>query len=704
VDRDLIIALAGNPNSGKTTLFNALTGLRQKVANYPGVTVERKTGRVQLPDSTWADVIDLPGTYSLVARSPDEVIASEVVRGVRGRDTGVPDVVVAVVDASNLARNLYLVSQLLELGRPTVIALTMVDIAERRGNPVSASELEKRLKVPVVPVVGHKGTGVDELLRRVAGAAAGGVPVAPTYELPPVLRRQVDRVGVVIPPGNAAAWLAIRLLVGDGGADLDALRTDRAVQDAVRVGLAELSEAEIDPVKEDIEARYRWIDAVVSELGLHTHASAPVSTRKPTFTQRLDRVLVHRVWGLGIFALIMAVLFVSIFTLATPLMDAMEGGVQWLGALVTGLLPDGPVKDLWTDGIVAGVGGVVVFIPQIAILFAFLAILEDSGYLARAAFLMDRLLRGVGLSGKAFVPLLSSYACAIPGIMATRTMESPRQRLATIFVAPFMSCSARLPVYALLISAFFASSGAMAQAGIMLGLYALGTVAAFATAWVFTRFGNHEPVGSFILELPTYKRPQLRQVARQVWTSTSQFVTRAGTVIFSLSIVLWAAMYYPRMPAAAIVGLDEQQAAAAQLRQSVAGRFGHAIEPVIKPLGYDWKMGVGLVGAFAAREVFVSTMGIVYAAGDVEDDTTALRDAMAADKYPDGRPVWNAAVACSLLVWFVLAMQCISTLAIVWRETRSWVWPVLMLLYMNALAWVLAWITYRVALSVLVGS
>jgi ferrous iron transport protein B len=530
----------------------------------------------------------------------------------------------------------------------------------------------------------------------------------------------------------------------------------------------------IDPMQSDIEAHYRWIETVSS------HVAAPVdelaamgvpapqdvlqyeTPRKRHLTDRVDAVLIHKVWGLAIFALIMAALFVTIFWLAAPIMDGIKAGVAALGTIITKHISDGPVKDLLKDGIFAGVGAVVVFVPQIAILFFFLAILEDSGYLARAAFLMDRLLAKVGLHGKSFIPLLSSFACAIPGIMATRTIEDRKSRMATIFIAPFMSCSARLPVYTLLIATFFATAGALAQAGIMLALYALGIVAAAVTAWAFKRSLLKGPTPAFILELPTYKLPQPGQIGRQVFNNTWSFLAKAGTTIFCLSIILWAMTYYPRLPAAQAAAIQasvvanelpearasvyakglgdvayatpvppfpapgqsrdewlravatalnaeqlvdaqkvagdlaEKAVGAEQIRHSIAGRIGRFMEPAIKPLGYDWKMGVGLIGAFAAREVFVSTMGIIYSVGDPGDETADLSKAMKSDVRPDGKPVWTPLVAVSLLVWFVLAMQCMSTLAVVRRETGGWKWPLLMLVYMNALAYVVALGVYQV--------
>jgi len=687
----ITVALVGNPNSGKTTIFNALTGLRQKVGNYPGITVEKRSGRVELEDAS-ADVIDLPGTYSLVTTSPDEQVVSDVLRGAR-EDTVRPGAVIAVVDASNLARNLYLVSQLIDLRRPMLIALNMIDMANEQGCPVDADVLSSALGCPVVPMVGRRREGISELASQIAAAKiptkVESVVCASMDEEERAIAKALVSTGAL--EEDEAKVDARRLLANESGSDL---HRHRAFEGQVRVSREKLSAAGIDPAQEDIEARYRWIDSVVAKAVSHTsHAS------KRTVTERVDAVLMQRVWGLVIFAIIMTALFTCVFWVAKPLMDGVKASVAWSATKVAGKMMEGPLKALVIDGIFAGVGAVLVFVPQIVLLFLSLALLEDSGYLARAAFLMDRLLSRVGLHGKSFIPLLSSFACAIPGILAARTLEGRRDRLATILVAPFMTCSARLPVYALLIGACVPRAGAFRQALFLMGLYVLGIVAAMLTSLVVRRRieRNRSSSSSFILELPTYKRPQPSQIVWQVWTNTKAFVTRAGTTIFALSIVLWVLLYYPRLPVSQASHYQEGRARqAAQIEHSFAGRVGHAIEPAVKPLGFDWKIGVGLVGAFAAREVFVSTLGIAYSVGEVREDTTDLSKAMVADRGKDGRSVWTPLVAISLMLWFVLAMQCMSTMAVVRRETGGWKWPLVQLAFMNATAYVVCLVVFQI--------
>ena len=641
------VVLAGNPNSGKTTVFNALTGLRQKIGNYGGVTVERKLGACRLPDGTWWNVIDLPGSYSLVPRSPDERVAMEVLCGLRP-DTPAPDAVIAVVDASNLQRNLYFVSQLIEQGLPLVIALNMMDIAERRGVTIDAAALERLLGVPVVPMVCHRRHGVAQLVRAVGDARVATVPDWPAPE-------------------------------GVG----------------------------IDRVRAEIEARYRWVEEVAHGCASGHRARVDEPARilpelAPHLSERIDRIALHPGWGLLIFALVMGSMFASIFCLARPLQAGLVALLDAMGAAASAPLPTEALRSLVRDGVFAGVGSVLAFVPQIAILFLFLAVLEDSGYLARAAFLMDRLLSRVGLHGKSFIPLLSGFACAIPAIMAARTIEGRRGRLATILVIPFMTCSARLPVYALLVGTFFAAQVALTQAAVMLALYVLGIVCAAGAAFLFRRTLLKGREDGFILELPTYKVPQLSLVARQAWVNSSKFVTRAGSTIFIICLALWAISYYPRLPAPeAAQWTDAGAKTSAQQAYSVAGRLGHAIEPAIRPLGFDWKMGVGCIGAFAAREVFVSTLAIVYGTSG-EAAGANLGAAMRADRYPDGRPVWTPLVAANLLLWFVMAMQCLSTVMVV-RQEAGWKWALFVLVYMNVLAYVSCLFVYQIGHRVLAG-
>jgi len=699
------VALAGNPNSGKTTLFNALTGLHQKVANYPGVTVERKSGRCLLPGETVAtEIIDLPGTYSLIASSPDERVTANVLFG-RQDQVRLPDAVVVVIDASNLPRSLYLVTQLIDCGRPLVVALNMSDIAARRGLVVDHAALERLLGVAVIPMVSHHRRGLADLMQALTCAR---IPTRIAWPLPQALLTQMQVLGAVL--GTDAGGIggtAHHLLIGDLEGELGNVAMTHAA------ALAEASRAlaaqGVDAVEADITARYRWIDTVVEQVVVRQP-----SAERRSLTEQVDRVLMHPVLGLVIFAVVMALVFISVFWIAQPLMDGLQDGIARLGTFITAHLADGPLKSLLTDGIIKGVGSVVVFIPQIAILFLFLAILEDSGYLARAAFLMDRILAKVGLHGKSFIPLLSSFACAIPGIMATRTIENRKDRLATILVAPFMSCSARLPVYILLIESCFypvlpARYQAVGKGLIMLACYVLGIVAAGSIAWLFRHsLLRREVRSSFILEMPSYKLPQFSEVARQMWVNSSKFLTKAGTVIFAFAVLLWAAMYWPRLPPAQERQISAQVAAApsedqhitlheriadaqqsAQISQSYAGKFGHAIAPALAPIGADWKTGIGLVGAFAAREVFVSTLGIVYGVGDTDEQGTGRLSAqLQRDHRANGLKVWSPLAATSILVWFVLAMQCMSTVAVVRRETGGWGWAIAMLVFMNVLAYV----------------
>ncbi|MDM7922942.1 MAG: ferrous iron transport protein B [Pyrinomonadaceae bacterium] len=637
----LTVAIAGNPNAGKTTLFNALTGLRHKVANYPGVTVERKTGYWEL-NGRAADLVDLPGLYSLDATSLDEKIAREVLTGER-EDARRPDVVVAVVDATNLERNLYLVTQLLEFDVPVVLALTMVDILERQDHRLNISKLSRRLGVPVVEINAKDGRGITEL------AEAVGSVIGQQREIPASLRSRI--------------------------------------------------EGEQNP----IFARYAFISSVVQESVIHRDAAAH------RFSDRIDRVLTHPFFGLFILLGILLLIFQAIFSWAAIPMDLMDHGFGALGDAVRSALPEGILNDLIVDGIIAGVGGVLVFLPQIILLFLFISVLEDTGYMARAAFLMDRLMSRIGLHGKAFLPLISSFACAIPGIMATRTIESRRDRFATIMIAPFMSCSARLPVYTLMIAAFFAGQTVLGVvslgAVIMLAMYGLGILTAVIVAFVLKRTVLKAPPPPFIMELPPYRLPSLKTITLNVIDRAGQFVKRAGTVILAISIILWALMYFPRHEAVTVdhatqssvtVEADETAKASEQLQNSYAGMLGRTIEPVMQPLGFDWKVGIALIASFAAREVLVSTLSIIYNVGkDANEESETLISAIRDAKKADGSSVWTPLTALTMMVFFVLAMQCMSTVAVVRRETNTWSWPLFMVGYMTVLAYAAAFLTYQ---------
>jgi ferrous iron transport protein B len=679
-------ALVGNPNCGKSTLFNALTGLKQKVGNYPGVTVEKKVGTTYSQHGQPITVIDLPGTYSLAARSPDEAVTRDVLLG-RRSDTAQPDRILCLVDATNLERNLYLVHQILDLGRPVILVLNMMDLAVQAGLNIRVARLEKELGIPVIACEAVNGKGLVEL--RLAMSRS---------DLP--LARHAW--GVPAPIAPAVSELAASLLENDHKLPLIAraeallLLTD---QDSVRVaGSSPLSartaeilaawqkrwEAEgTDWAGILVNSRYEAIGLLATEVVLRA------GTVGPTTSDRIDAVVTHRIWGWLVLGVVMTLLFVSIFTLAQFPMDWIGNHTAALANWFKARMADGDLRDLITDGAIGGVGSVVMFLPQILILFFFIGLLESTGYMARAAFIMDRLMSRVGLNGKSFIPLLSSYACAIPGIMATRTIEDPKDRLATILVAPLMSCSARLPVYLLMIAALLPGDRVSlgAKVGIMVSMYALGTFGAFGFAWLFKRTLLKGAPPLMIMELPPYRLPRVKDVLLLVLERAGIFLRRAGTVILGISIVLWFLAAYPKAPAGAT--------ATQQLAQSFAGQAGHLLEPAIEPLGFDWQIGIGLISSFAAREVFVSTMGVVFNAESGEENTAPLRTALLAARWPDGRMLFTPLVCLTLMVFYVFAMQCMSTIAVVRRETNGWKWPIFQTLYMTGTAWILSFIVYQ---------
>ncbi len=703
-------ALLGNPNTGKTTLFNALSGLNHRVGNYPGVTVESKKGCTCCEGLPF-ELIDLPGTYSLAPRSPDEMVAVDVILGRQAHEPR-PDVVVSIVDASNLERNLYLTSQALELGVPVVVALNMIDLAEGQGLHIDTALLSQRLGVPVLPIQANRKQGLDPLRAAIARAAIGPAPrQGPAF--PPAFEQELAALRPRLDP-DTPAFLARRLLLDVGG------YVEKRLEDRLGPGGANYLDQARRRLKDaghpvhavEARTRYGWIREALTGC-VQRPAQRPV-----TWTDRLDRILTHRLWGSLVFLLVMFGVFQSIYTAARPLMKLIDAGREALTGLVAGLLPAGVFTSLLTEGVLGGVGAVVVFLPQILILFAFIAILEDCGYMARAAFLMDRLMARAGLSGKSFIPLLSSMACAVPGIMATRVIEDRRDRLATILVAPLMSCSARLPVYILLIGAFLTAGFPIWLPGlVMFALYALGLILAPLVACVLKRTLLRGQTPVFVLEMPAYKWPTVRGVLRRVWDAGGAFLRRAGTVILASMVLVWVLLNFPagdyprRIAELAEQGESEEikdQINALQAdwkRDSYLGQLGRALEPVVRPLGWDWKIGVAALASFPAREVVVSTLGILYQQGKVDSDEireaddileTDLARELRKAQWPDGRPVFTVPTALSLMVFFALCCQCASTLAVIRRETGSWGWAAFTFVYMTALAYLGALVTYQV--------
>jgi ferrous iron transport protein B len=691
----LRVALVGNPNTGKSTLFNALTGMRQKVGNFAGVTVERVEGSFHTPDGARVSVLDLPGSYSLSANSPDEEIALEVLLG-HARGIPRPDVVVVVVDALHIERNLYLTTQVLELGLPVVVALNQIDAASAAGVVIDVPELIHELGVAVVPTVATRRDGLETLRRAIMQA-----PSLPR----PSRRFQLH--------GVAAQALSpvVELLVGSGFsenvADMEALRLLAVASpekhlahvphlaEAVAQARAELLDAGLNPRGLEAEVRYGWISGVCARNVVHNP-----STRH-RIGDRIDAVALHRVGGPLVFLAIMGLVFQSIFSWVTPLADGVESLVGALGAMIGSLLPPGDLRSLLVDGVIAGVGSVVVFLPQIAILFLAIGILEDSGYMARAALVMDRYMRRVGLHGKSFIPMLSGYACAVPAIMSARTIEEPKDRLATIMVVPLMSCSARLPVYTLLIGTFVPATavlGVLSLQGLtMFAMYLLGTVAALGVAAIFKRTLLRAPSRPMLIELPPYRMPRPSTLAIGVAHRAMLFLKRAGTVILAVSVLLWALATYPKheAPAGTPTELVQEQ----QLEQSLLGQIGHGIEPIVKPLGFDWKIGVSIAASFAAREVFVSTMGTIYGVGGGDEGSPALSERLRSERNPvTGEPVYSTLVAVALMVFYVFALMCVSTVAVTVRETgggaTGWGWAGLQFGYMFVLAWGSAFLVY----------
>ncbi len=713
--------LLGNPNTGKTTLFNRLTGQSARIGNYPGITVERRSGELRLnrtgaPSSI--EVVDVPGAYSLSARSPEEQIALSAVLGLGGNPR--PDLCLMVVDAGQLARNLYLVMQLLELDIRVVVALNMID--EVRENPPSEAELCRFLGVPCVATDARRGAGITRLEEAIAGALETPLRAGLNIRYPEAIERDVTEVTKSLPAtwaqtGARARALALWALTSiESDDELEGIDPALRAECLLLRERAQLAARDID--HEVIATRYALIDAEIPKL----HPRLAVHPPKRKASERVDRVLLHPVFGFVIFVGLMLIMFQSLFSWSDPAIRLIEAGSSALSRLVEAHAPAGLLRDLVTKGVIGGVGNVVVFLPQILLLFFCIGLLEDSGYMARVAFLMDRIMKALGLHGRAFVPMLSGFACAVPAILATRTMERQRDRLLTMLVVPLMTCSARLPVYTLIIGALFPPSRVFGwlpvQGLLMIAMYLFSTVITLIAAGVLGRTvvkGRRMPL---ILELPPYRLPSLSGALQMMFQRAGMFLKEAGTGILIFTVLLWGLLSFPRpmnhgasaLPAAAIhqrmpAGNEPEHATAVEtaatgvhpsaIEQSYGGRLGKAIEPVLRPLGFDWKIGVGLIGAFAAREVFVSTLGLVYGIGDADENDAPLREKIRAERSSDGAHAYTPLMGLSLMVFFALSCQCMSTLMVVYRETRSIRWPVFMFTYMTTLAYVASLLVYQ---------
>lgn len=713
------VALVGNPNTGKSTLFSALCGIPTRIGNYPGVTVEEKFGRY-IDEQGEVVVIDLPGTYSLSARTPDEFVSVDVLLG-RRHQAGL-DAVIVIADATNLERNLYLFTQVRQLGLPTILVLNMWDRVVPGELEIDASALAERLNVQVVPASAARHQGIADVKRALRAVVAKSTGEPPLEVMPADFVAERERIQSWLSsraPKPVPAFIIDRMLLDIGGqAEREyAQQSELAgLTDQLREARERLAAAGHRVPAVETKARYAWIRRQLSDIVSRTERTTA------TVSDRIDRVLTHRWFGVLFFALIMFMIFQSIYSVATVFMTGIEEVQQWLMDSVAAALPPGALRSLLSDGIIGGVGSVLVFLPQILILFLFIGVLEDCGYMARAAFVMDKLMTKLGLSGKSFLPLMSSYACAIPGIMATRVIENWRDRMITILIAPLMSCSARLPVYLLLTRAFvpdYAWAGGLItlQAVVLFAMHFVGLIVAVPVAWLLKKTFFRGPTPAFVMELPSYKWPSPSVVAYRVWERGQAFVVRAGTLIFCMSILIWAAGYFPgnHQPLDEVTAQWEQlpsdapeaevEALAAQQRylsgqlieQSFLGQAGHAIEPVVRPLGWDWKIGVGVLASFPAREVIVSTLGTIYSlGGDVDEEDKGLLDSLRSARWPDGRPVYTLPVALSIMVFFALCAQCAATLMVIRRETNSWWWPLFTFTYMTGLAYIAALLVYQI--------
>ena len=675
------VALVGNPNCGKTAIFNLLTGLHQKVSNYPGITVEKKEGTVYAQGDKTFNLLDLPGTYSLSAESFDEqIVSDQVLSWAKGENP--PAVIVSVVDASNLSRNLYLTTQLLDLDIPTIVVLNMMDQL-KDSSQIEIQKLKKELGVSaVVPISAKMNWGLDALKSAIQKLL---VNVAQTNHQSQWINQDIShQIKLLIEPhfssSKFAAAHALRRISRN-----ESLNGENSNIEAIRNSILELG-YNTDTLEATL--RYKWIDGILPFV----QPKIRTKIQKETRSERWDKILTHPWMGPAIFMAILYFIFQSIFTWASIPMDWIQAGIDNIAIFVLSNMSPGMLRDILVEGIIGGVGAIVIFLPQILILSFFLTVLEDTGYMARVAFMLDKSMTKMGLHGKSILPLMSAYACAIPGIMSTRTIDSWKERLVTILILPLMSCSARLPVYTLLISAFIPPitvGGYFNLQGLTLVvMYFLGTVTALILAKIFSRFIKEKSSSSFVMELPPYRVPITRSVIRQVFIRGKLFLVNAGKIIMAISILLWFLASYPKV--------DSSLTDVNPIHHSYAGKIGHAMEPVIRPLGFDWKIGIGLLTSFAAREVMVSTMATIYNVEDRGDKTVNLREAMRNDvDEKTGVPVYTPLIALALMVFYVFAAQCMATFAIVRQETNSWKWPLFMIAYLTILAYAGAFIVYR---------
>lgn len=694
------IALVGNPNCGKSTLFNALTGLNQKTGNFPGVTVDKKVGTIKLENNIVAEFVDLPGTYSLYPKSIDEQVAFEVLCNPDNEDH--PDLTIVVADASNLKRNLFLVSQIIDLKMPVILALNMMDMVEKEGSVIDAVRLSEKLGVKVIGISARNKNGIEELKSAILQPLQ--VPQYDFIDLKKIAPDLIEKVKSVVKVNSD--FVAFQIINNINEINYFSSNKDKKnkIEEALNTFIVDKNQLQ---QKESVE-RYKAINRIVEEC-----ITSSTAIKTETFTHKLDSFLTHRVWGYVIFLAVLFFIFQTIFFLAAYPMEWIENLFVVFSQWTSNFLPQGDLSNLLVDGIIAGLSGVVVFVPQIALLFAFIAILEDTGYMARVSFIMDKLLRKFGLNGRSVIPLISGVACAVPAIMSARTISNWKERIITIMVTPLMSCSARLPVYTLLISLVIPNNQKFGffnyQGLILMALYLIGFIAAIGAAIVMKWILKAREKSYFIMELPVYRTPQWKNVGLTIYEKVKVFLWDAGKIIVAISVILWYLSSHA--PGNRFADIDkkyesslylndssvaiEAKIASEKLEASYAGILGKSIEPAIKPLGFDWKIGISLVTSFAAREVFVGTMATIYSVGN-SDNTQSIRDKMLSEKNPEtGLPKFSVAVGFSLLLFYAFAMQCMSTLAIVYRETKNIKWPIIQFLYMGALAYLASFVVYQ---------